>query len=135
MKPLKVREIEIYPKNTTASTIYYDMDGRDEEYLYRWMYRLMADMQEYLTQDEQLCKEWFRRRPRQFPKGQFGPNSQGSMLGGLCSAKLANPNKNLSQPQLDAVEYFFNLIAHFYAHEEDPPQAIRFRKRLYEIQD
>lgn len=134
MKVLKTRNIDVFPKNTSAGTQYWDMDARDEAYIYQWLYRLVSDMSEQCTIDEDLRRDWYKRRPSQFPKGKNGPNSFASMLGGICSAKIQNPNKNLSDPQLDAVETYFNIIAQYYADETDPPIAIRFVKKLFTVE-
>jgi hypothetical protein len=133
MKPLKTRTIEIYSKATSAGTEYFDMEPDDSAYLYKWMIRYLADLTEYSTHDEEVKRDFLRRRPGVFPKGQSGPNSVGSILGGLVSAKIMNPNKNLSAPQLDAVEYLFNLISHYYSDEVDPPKSVSFQKKLFTI--
>jgi hypothetical protein len=133
MKVLKSKTITVYPKKTNADTQYYDMDSADEAYIYNWLYRLQSDMGELCTYDPELQRDWFKRRPGIFPKGKQGPNSCASILGGVCSAKIQNANKNLSDAQLDAVEYLFTIIADYYSQEIDPPQSIRFDKKLFTI--
>lgn len=131
MKQVKTRNIIVYPKQTSAGTQYYDMDSQDEVFIYNWLYRLNADMGEICTYDPELQRDWFKRRPGLFPKGQNGPNSYASILGGICSAKLQNVNKNLSEAQLDAVEQLFTIIADYYSEEPNAPIAIRFKKQLF----
>lgn len=133
MKVLKSKTITVYPKKTSADTQYYDMDSSDEAYIYNWLYRLQSDMGELCTYDADLQRDWFKRRPGMFPKGKQGPNSCASILGGVCSAKIQNPNKNLSEAQLDAIEYLFTIIADYYADEPNPPEAVRFNKKLFII--
>lgn len=133
MKPLKSRKISVYPKSTGADTQYWDIDSEDEAYIYQWLYRLLADMNEWATWEPELQKEWFRRKPGLFPRGKNGPNSHASILGGICSAKLKDPKKNLSTPQLDVVERMFDLIAQHYADEPNAPEAVVFEKKLFEI--
>ena len=133
MKPIKSRKINVYPKSTGAGTQYWDIDAEDEAYIYRWLYRLLSDMTEHATYDAELQREWFKRRPGQYPKGQNGPNSHASMLGGICSAKLKDPNKNLSTPQLDAVEAMFDMIAQYYDNDPDQPESITFERKIFSI--
>jgi hypothetical protein len=130
---IKSRQIAVYPKTTSADTQYWDIDAEDEAYIYEWLYRLLADMAESSTYDPDLQKEWFKRRPGVWPKGKSGPNSHASILGGICSAKLRDPKKNLSTAQLDAVEVMFDVIAQQYAGEATPPVSITFDKKIFSI--
>ena len=133
MKIIKSKTITVTPKISSAKTQYWDMEPEDEAYIYKWLYRLLADMSELSTHDEELKKEWFKRRPGSYPKGIKGPNSHASMIGGICSAKLKDANKNLSDAQLDCVEDLFDIIADFYSDEEDAPKSVTFRKQLFSI--
>lgn len=126
------RNIKIHPKATSASTTYYDMNKDDEGYIYQWLMRFMANIAEEATFDSEIQREFFKRRPNTFPKGKNGPNSIASMLGGIVSAKLQNPNKNLSEPQLDVVEMIFDQIEKYYANDPDAPKTVRFQKSLFE---
>jgi hypothetical protein len=135
MKAIKTRTIKVFPKHTSANTQYFDMDTDDTVYIYNWLYRLLADMSEQSTYEPEFQREWFKRRLGVFPKGKNGPNSYASMLGGICSAKIQHPNKNLSAPQLDAVELFFDMIASFYADEEQPPTSVTFQKSLFSLEE
>lgn len=125
------REIVILPKLTSAKTQYYDMSDEDTAYIYDWLIRFLADLTELATHDEELKKEWFRRQPRVYPKGQKGPNSTASMIGGIISARLANPKHNLSEPQLEPLESIFDMIATLYSDTDNPPVGIVFRKSLF----
>lgn len=114
-------------------TQYWDMASEDENYIYQWLMRLMADMNEQATADPEFQREWFRRRPGLHPRGRHGPNSHASILGGICSAKIQNPARNLSTPQLDTVEFLFNLIAQYYSDEPAAPQAVVFQRAVFEL--
>jgi hypothetical protein len=133
MKPLPSRRINAYPKTTAADTQYWDLDADDEAYIYHWLYRLLADMSELATFEPELQKEWFRRRAGTWPRGKNGPNSHASILGGICSAKLRDAKKNLSTPQLDAVETMFDIIAQQYSDEPVPPEAVVFDRKIFSI--
>jgi hypothetical protein len=133
IKKFKSRTIDAYPKQTAAKTQYYDIDPDDEAYIYQWLYRIMADMNEQTTWDEELRRDWFKRRPGTLPKGEFGPNSYASILGGICSAKLQDSRKNLSAGQLDAVEMLFGFIAQYYSDEKDAPSSVVFSKKIFRI--
>jgi len=127
------RTIDIHPKHTNAGTQYYDMDPDDEAYIYKWLMRFQSDMGMESTWNTEVQQDWFKRRPSMYPKSVNGPNSHASILGGICSQKLENPNKNLSEPQLDAVERMFEVISQYYADLPDAPQAIRFQKKLFDF--
>jgi hypothetical protein len=133
MKIIKSRTIEINPKATSSGCTYYDMESEDEAYIYRWMNRYLADMAEICTYEEAFKQDFFKRRPGLFPKGRNGPNSIASMLGGICSAKLQNPAKNLSDAQLDAVEYIMDQISDLYSEDEEKPKSVKFVKKLFSI--
>ena len=133
MKPIPSRTIPAYPKNTRADTQYWDIDADDEAYIYTWMYRLLADITERATYDAELQRDWFRRRPGVYPKGQNGPNSHASILAGICGAKLRDAKKNLSTPQLDVVETMMDVAAQYYADETDPPTSVIFERRIFTI--
>ena len=128
------RTITVYPKHTSADTQYYDMEPGDEAYIYQWLMRLLADFTMESTWDPQVQQDWFKRRPKEYPMSKFGPNSHASILAGICEQKLSNPNKNLSEPQLDAVERLFTVIAQYYSNEKNPPQEIRFSKKLFTLE-
>jgi hypothetical protein len=134
MKPIATRRIPAYPKNTQAQTQYWDIETEDENYIYKWLYTFLADMNETATHEPDLQRDWFRRRPDLYPKGQRGPNSHASILGGICGAKLRDAKKNLSTSQLDVVEYLFCIIAQHYAGEASAPEAIVFDRRLFTIE-
>lgn len=131
MKTLQTRTVKIYPKASQAGTQYYDLDRSDEEYIYHWLQRLLADITEESTYDEELRRDWFRRRPQDYPKGRNGPNSHASIIAGIVSAKLANPKKNISELQLSAIEQMFVLISQFYQDDPEQPKSIRFQKTLF----
>lgn len=135
MKPLKSRRIAAYPKITRADTEYWDIDPEDEAYIYHWLMTLLADTAEMATYDQDLQREWFRRRPGVWPKGRCGPNSHASMLGGICGARLRDPAKNLSTAQLDAVECLFDVIAQQYADitDQPPPESVVFERKIFSL--
>lgn len=129
-KPI-LREIVILPKVTAAKTQYYDMSADDQAYIYDWLIRFLADLTELATHDEELKREWFKRQPRAYPRGKNGPNSTASMIGGIISARLANPKHNISEPQLEPLEDIFSMIATLYSDIDNPPVGIVFRKSLF----
>jgi hypothetical protein len=133
MKPIKTRRIAAYPKATAADTQYWDIDSEDEAYIYRWLYRLLADITEEATFDSELQRDWFRRQPGRYPKGRRGPNSHASILAGICSAKLRDAKKNLSTPQLDVVEQIMNMAAQYYSDEPDAPESVQFDRKIFSI--
>ena len=133
MKPIRSRTIPAYPKNTQAQTQYWDLDPDDEAYIYRWLYRLLADITEHATYDTELQRDWFRRRPGMYPKGQNGPNSHASILAGICSAKLRDAKKNLSTPQLDVVEQMMDIVAQYYSEDPEAPESVKFERKVFTI--
>lgn len=135
MKILKSRTIDVYPKHSSANTQYYEMDSKDEAWMYYWLHRVLSDMNEECTWDPEVCKDWHKRRPNTFPKSWNGPNSYASIIGGICRMKLQNAKKNLSEPQLESVELVFQFIAQYYDSKEETekPEAIRFLKKLFPV--
>lgn len=133
MKPIRSRTIPAYPKNTQAQTQYWDLDPDDEAYIYRWLYRLLADITEHSTYDTELQRDWFKRRPGTYPKGQNGPNSHASILAGICSAKLRDAKKNLSTPQLDVVETMMDIVAQYYSEDPEAPESVKFERKVFTI--
>lgn len=129
--PRSIKHIPIIPKLTNARTQYYELDNQDEAYIYTWLTRFLADCAELATQDPELQRDLFRRRPDVLPRGRSGPNSFAGFIGGIVAAKMANPRHNLSESLLDPLEMIFEMIARQYSESEDPPQAIRFKRELF----
>jgi hypothetical protein len=130
---IKSKNVAVYPKSTAANTQYWDMDAEDEAYIYKWMYRLLADIAESATYDAELQRDWFKRRPGVYPKGHQGPNSHASILAGICSAKLKDPKKNLSTPQLDVVEQIMDVVAQYYDNDPEQPESVKFDRKIFSI--
>ena len=130
---LFVRTIRIWPKQTAAKTIYYDISDEDSAYLYRWLMQFLCDMTELATHDTDYQRIWMRRRPGTFPRGQNGPNSLASMIAGIAGAKLTNHRHNISEPQLDALVAIFTELVPMYEDLEDRPERIEFEKVLNEV--
>ena len=125
-----VRTIRIFPRRTQARTQYYDMSDEDSAYLYRWLMQFLCDMTELATHDADYQRLWMRRRPGTFPRGQAGPNSLASMIAGIAGARLQNPQHNISQPQLDAIQTIFNELVPMYEDLEDRPERVEFERVL-----
>lgn len=129
------RTVDAYPKHTGAGTQYWDIEPDDEAYIYKWLMRLLCDFTMESTWNTDVQQDWFKRRPTTYPKSMYGPNSHASILAGICEQKLSNPNKNLSEPQLECVEKLFDVIAQYYANEPEAPQAITFRRKIFTINE
>lgn len=132
MQTPQTRTIKLLPKITQAQTQYYDMDPEDSAWIQHWLTRFLADISELATYHEDIAREYFRRQPRQLPRGRHGPNSIASMIGGIVSQTLQNPHRNLSEPQLDPLELVFEIMQPLYADENLP--RIRFERSLLRIQ-
>jgi hypothetical protein len=116
--------------HTPVNTQYWLLDDDDTAYLTQWMILYQSQMSEIATHDEELRREYFKRRPAKLPKGQLGPNSYASFIGGLIAAKVNDPKKNFSTPQLDGLETMFDVIAELYSETDNPPSKVRFVKSL-----
>ena len=130
MKPLPTRTIKCYPKSTSADTQYWDMDTADEQYVYDLLTRYMADMMEKATHESEM-RDLFFQKSEVFPLARGRRlNSIASTIGGIVGARIRNPQKNLSTPQLDILEVIIDVIADHYSQEPEPPQAVVFAKSL-----
>jgi hypothetical protein len=132
-----MRIIKYVPKITAAKTHYREIDAEDavwlQSQLILWL-ALCSELQQRRDSDsEEFIRHWWTKRNSTMPKGQHGPNSHASILAGICSAKLRDPKKNLSTPQLDVVEQMFEMIAQYYSSEPDAPQAVTFDRRLFTL--
>lgn len=130
---LFVRTIRIWPKQTAAKTTYYDISEDDSAYIYRWLMQFLCDCTELATHHVEYQREWIKRRPGTFPKGQNGPNSLASMIAGIAGAKLSNPKHNISEPQLDPLVAIFNELVPMYEDLEDRPERIEFERVLSKV--
>lgn len=129
--PRSIKHIPIIPKITRANTQYYELAADDEAYIYTWLTRFLGDCAELATQDAELQRDLFRRRPDVLPRGRRGPNSVASFIGGVIAAKMANPRHNLSESLLDPLENIFEIIARQYSEDDPAPEPIRFRRELF----
>jgi hypothetical protein len=134
--------IPLYPKDTNAKTQYYELDAEYEDYIYYWMQRFLADVSEVITHDETLREMVLKRKPKLFPKGKRGPNSVLSFAGGIVANRVVNDKKNISEPQLEGIEWMFGLMSNYYQNggEEHAGKfkvciPIRFRKSFFGLQD
>ena len=93
-----MRTIHIQARDTRAHTQYWQISPPDAEYVYVWLNTFLADMSEVATHNSQFRNEWFLPRPEQHPQGRQGANSHASILGGICSARLTNTQRDLSTP-------------------------------------
>jgi len=87
-------------------------------------------MAEVVTYSTGARDFWFDPRPQELPRGRQGYNSYGSIIGGIITAKLHQPDRNLSEPQLQALERIFAVAAEYF---EDIPR-VEFRRRLWSYQ-
>jgi hypothetical protein len=134
IKPnLFVRTIRIFPKQTAARTQYYEMSDDDSAYVYRWLMIFLCNLTELATHDAEYGREFMRRRPGVYPKGQHGPNSLASMIAGIAGARIENPQHNISEPQLDALVSIFNELVPLYEDQEQRPERIEFEKVLNRV--
>lgn len=133
----EILDISIYPKDTAANTQYYEVHAEYEDYIYYWLERFLADVSELITHNEDLCKDMLKRRPKLFPKGKHGPNSVLSFTGGMVANRKVNDKKNISEPQLEGLEFVFRMMAHHYNQGAPHPGPykqclpIRFRKSFF----
>jgi len=121
--------VPIFPKETSAKTQYYELDSDCEEYIYYWLERFLADASEVITHDEELRNMLLKRKPKLFPKGKRGPNSILSFTGGMVANKKVNDDKNISEPQLEGLEFLFNLMSNYY-HNNNQPHVGKFKECL-----
>lgn len=121
------KTIVIHKKNTSAGTDYWSIPKADEDYIYRWLNQLNADMNENCMFDQDLRDAWYAP-VKSLPRAKRGANSYASICGGICSARWQSPKKNLSTPQLEAVVELFGFVETMYAQSYEKPESIVFEE-------
>jgi hypothetical protein len=132
MKVIQTRTVPVYPKNTRANTQYWDMAAEDRAYIMEWLIKFMANMCEVATREADIQRDWFRRRPGRWPKGQFGPNSDASMLGGIVDQLLKGNDP--STVHLDAIEQLMDTVSQMYSDDEAAVQSVKFDRKIFTIE-
>lgn len=102
------RTIKYIPKNTQAQTEYREIDPEDMRWLQseliRWMSRGNEMGQRRDEDSEYFHKQWWTRRTQTLPKGQYGPNSPASFLGGLVNNLVFGQQRDLTSKQMDSIQ-------------------------------
>jgi len=124
-----MKTITALPKITNAPVQYWELDPKEEQWIYEWLQKIQSVMCEAVTHDRTLRDIWFKRRPKELPHGRMGANSYASIIGGLVKSKLDNPERNLTDAQLTALETIFTVVSEWLPGCE----KIEFKKKVYRI--
>lgn len=103
-----IRVIKYIPKTTSARTQYREIDAEDMSWLQTEMVRWLAvanEMGQRRDEDaEYFNRHWWTKRSQNLPKGQHGPNSPASFIGGTVNNLVFGTQRDLSDRQMDSIE-------------------------------
>lgn len=124
---MAVKTIKYVPKFTSAKTEYREVAEDDLSWikmeLWRWLAQ-MAEMDQRRDEDARaFLSQWWHKRTQSLPKGQAGPNTPASFVGGLCQNLVFGTQRDLTERQMDGLA----TISHVLAQVFDTDTAMRFQ--------
>jgi len=126
---MAIKTIKYVPKVTSARTEYREIDASDlaeiQQQLIRWM-AFMCEMDMSHNEDLRAVREqWWHRRTKSLPSGREGMNTPASFIGGLINNMLFGQQRDLSDRQMDGIEYVSKWLV-----ELDPDKSFSYRFQL-----
>lgn len=122
-----IRVIKYIPKTTSARTQYREIDSEDMAWLQtelmRWL-ALGSEIQQRRDEDaEYFHRQWWLKRTQTLPKGQHGPNSPSSFIGGIVNNLVFGSQRDLSDRQMDSIQNISAIMGQAF----DGSSQIRFQ--------
>lgn len=124
------KDINYMPRHTVANTQYVEITDDDLIWLKAELMKWSARINEA---DAQRSEEWktvrdqyFHKRRKDLPKGQFGENTPASYIGGLILNTVYGTQRDLSTKQIQAIETISAILAQIW----DDVDPIRFKLGL-----
>ncbi len=103
-----IKTIKYIPKTTGARTQYREIDAEDMSWLQTELIRWMANANELGQKrdedSEYFTRQWWMKRTQTLPKGQWGPNSPSSFIGGTVNNLVFGTQRDLSDKQMDSIQ-------------------------------
>lgn len=111
--------IKYIPKITSARTQYREIDPEDMRWLQteliRWL-AIMSELDQNRDEDSRWVREqWWHKRTDTLPKGQCGQNTPASFIGGLVKNLVFGQQRDLSDKQMDAVQWISHVMGGSFA--------------------
>jgi hypothetical protein len=124
---MAVKTIKYVPKFTQARTEYREIAEEDLSWikmeLWRWL-AIMAELDQLRDPDSRwVLDQWWHKRTQSLPKGQHGPNTPASFVGGLCQNLVFGTQRDLTNRQMEALQ----TISHVLSQAFNTCTAIRFQ--------
>jgi hypothetical protein len=108
------KTIKYMPKTTQAKTEYREIDPEDMAWLQTELIRWLAhgsEIQQRRDEDaEYFVKHWWTKRTQTLPRGQHGPNSPQSFVGGTVNNLVFGSQRDLSNKQMDSIQNISNVM-------------------------
>lgn len=116
------RVIRYIPKITTAKTHYREIGVEDmtwlQSQLILWLAQCSELQQRRDSDSEEFVRHWWCKRNTTMPRGQHGPNSPQSFVGGMVNNLVYGTQRDLSDRQMDAVQHCAAVISQWFPHCE-----------------
>lgn len=113
-----MRIIKYVPKITAAKTHYREIDPEDavwlQSQLILWLALCSELQQRRDTDSEEFIRHWWTKRNSTMPKGQHGPNSPQSFVGGMVNNLVYGSQRDLSDRQMDAIQHCAAVISQWF---------------------
>lgn len=112
---MAIKTVKFVPKVTSARTEYREIDAQDMADIQQQLIRWLAVMSELdMTHNEDLRavrEQWWHRRTKMLPQGREGQNTPSSFIGGLVNNLIFGEQRDLSDRQMDGIEYVSKWMA------------------------
>ena len=125
---MSTRIIKYIPKVTAAKTEYRQISEDDHQWLQlqmmQWLTK-MAELDQSHDEDTRyFLDQWWHKKSKKLHKGQQGPNTPCSVVGGVLNNIMfkENPQRDFSNKQMEDLE----IISHILSQAIDV-EAVRFQ--------
>jgi hypothetical protein len=120
-----------FPKQTSAKTNYCEIDPLDlaeiKLEMVKWLARI-AELDMTRNEDWRLVREqYFHKRSKILPRGKEGENTPASFIGGTVLNTMFGEQRDLSEPQIEAIEVISLAMNQLW----DDCESIKFRIGLF----
>jgi hypothetical protein len=125
-----IKTINYLPKVTAAKTTYININDEDMQFVQLQLMHYLSLIGEWDNTNDETQKEvnrqYFHKRRKELPKGQYGLNSPVSFISGLLNNILFGTQRDLTERQIEGIESISAVLAQIWS---DLP-AIQFRIKI-----